>query len=363
MTKRDIANLRLANQQISAGELASPKDLVYRMGALQAQDFRSVKWAIGLRIPGCTADVVDKAIDDGDIIRTHVLRPTWHFVSPGDLAWMLDLSAPKIMPSLKYRQDFLGLKPEILSRSNEIIAKSLKGRQSGREEIAASLKSEGIELRTGGDTVENRLSHILLWAELSGIICSGKTSRDKQTYALISERIPAGKKPARKEALGMLASKYFKSHGPATLKDFGWWSGLSSGDIRTALEIAGDELESTEIDSVKYWYGKTQQPANDVKRAWLIPAFDEIIISYTDRSALMSSDNHGKAVSSNGIFRPVLIVDNLVAGLWKTVKAKDRLIVEITSFRSLKKQEKKLIEEAAEAYGSFTGLKTEVKYT
>lgn len=363
MTKRDIAALRLANQQISHGNLTTPKDLADWMGAMQAQDFRMVRWAIGLRIPGSDYSMVERAIDDGDIIRIHVLRPTWHYVSAGDLAWMLDLSAPKIMPSLKYRQHFLGLTPEVLSRSNEIICGALKGKQSEREEIATWLKSEGIELKTQGESAENRLSHILLWAELSGIICSGRTIRDKQTYALISERIPAGKKPSRKDALGKLASKYFKSHGPATLKDFGWWSGLNAGDIRTALESAVDELESTVTDSVKYWFGRGQQPGKEVKQAWLIPAFDEIIISYTDRSAMLSSDHHGKAVSSNGIFRPVVIIENVVAGLWKAVKAKDRLIIEITAFRDPKKQDRTAIGKAADSYGSFLGLKTEVKYT
>lgn len=363
MTKNELANLRLANQQLTSPKFTSPEDLAGWMGATQAQDFRMVRWAIGLRIPGSTIQDIDKAIDDGDIIRTHVLRPTWHFVSANDLLWMLDLSAPKIMPGLKYRQVFLGLTPEILTRSNEILSGALKGKQTEREEIAEVLKSEGIELRTSGDTAENRLSHILLWAELNGIVCSGKTIRGKQTYALISDRIRSGKKPSKNEALGMLASKYFKSHGPATIKDFGWWSGLSAADIKTALEVAGDELVSTEIGSLKYWSGKGQQPGDNQKQAWLIPAFDEIIISYTDRSAVLSSDNHRKAVSSNGIFRPVVIVGNVVVGLWKPVKAKDRLVIEVSPFLSLKKQDKTAISVAAESYGAFLDIKTDVKYT
>ncbi|HLN56496.1 MAG TPA: winged helix DNA-binding domain-containing protein [Bacteroidales bacterium] len=357
MNIKELASLRLANQQLASGNVTSPKDLAGWMGAIQAQDFRMARWAVGLRIPGSTIKEVDKAIDDGEIIRTHVLRPTWHFVAADDLMLMLDLSATKIMASLKYRQNFLRLTPGILSESNAIISEILKGKQLGREEIEKELNKGGVK------TDNNSLSHILLWAELNGIICSGKITRDKQTYALISERVPSGRKPGKKEALGILAAKYFKSHGPATIKDFGWWSGLSVGDIRTSLEVAGDELGSTEIGSLKYWFRKGQQPAENMKQAWLIPAYDEIIISYNDRSAIMSSDHHSKAVSSNGIFRPVVIVENVVAGLWKSVKAKDRLVIEISPFLNLKKQDKTAISLAAESYGAFLDVKTDVKYT
>lgn len=362
MTIQDIATLRLSNQQISAGRFTTPKKLAEWMGAMQAQDFRMVKWAIGLRLPGCTADIVEKAIDDGDIIRTHVLRPTWHFVDVEDLGWMLDLSAPGIMASLKSRQNFLGLTPQILSRSNEILAEALKGKKAGRDEIAGWIRAGGIALKSGGDTGENRLSHILLWAELSKIICSGGSRGNNQAYALISDRVPEPKNPGKEEALRILACKYFRSHGPATIKDFAWWSGLSTREIRAALERAGDELESASIDSVTYWFGKDRAAAQDGGSAWLLPAFDEFIISYTDRSAVMSEVSHKKAVSQNGVFRSVLVVGNHVEGLWKPEKSNKGIIIKLSLFRSLKKAEKIAVEEAAESYGNFLGEKAEVKY-
>jgi hypothetical protein len=356
MTQKDLVNLRLANQQISSGRFTSPGDLAGWMGAMQAQDFRMVRWAFGLRLNGFDIAGINKAINNAKIIRTHLLRPTWHFVSAEDLQWILEISAPRIKSSLKYRQDFLGLTPEILSETNAIISEVLKGKSLAREKIKKELNEGGIV------TDNNSLSHILFWAELSGIICSGEILDDKQTYTLIHERIPRTKHYERKEALGILALKYFKSHGPATLKDFGWWSGLTAADMKISLEMAGDELESIEIDSARYWLGRGQQPGDPPLQAWLIPAFDEIIISYTDRSAIISGDSHSKAVSSNGIFRPVVIIENQVAGLWRTVKSKKGIIVEISSFRSLNRSDKILINNAAESYSNFTGSQTEVKY-
>lgn len=362
MTLTDIANLRLANQQISGGGFDAPKHLAAWMGAMQAQDYQAVKWAFGLRIPGSTVSTVEKVIDNGEIIRTHVLRPTWHFVSPDDLHWMLALSAPRIKPSLKYRQDYLGLTPLMLSDSNAIIAETVKGKHLGREEIAESLRSGGIELRNG-EAGNNRLSHILLWAELSGIICSGRSAGNTQTYALISERISGEKKYLKEESLGRLAIKYFSSHGPATLKDFAWWSGLTSPEIKVALEKAGSRLENAEVNSVKYWFAKDRKPNEEVNSAWLLPAFDEFIIGYTDRSAVISLADHKKAVSQNGIFRPVIILNNQVAGLWKTTRSKNRIVIGLNLFKAAGKSQRNAIGVAAEAYSRFSEEKTEIKYS
>lgn len=356
MTLNEIAGRRLAAQQIASGNFRTPRELTGWLGAIQAQDFNMVKWAIGLRTPGSTLVTVEKAINEGEIIRSHLLRPTWHFVSSEDFRWMLDLSGQKIKNGLKYRQNHLGLTNEVLSQTNLFIASLLKGRQLEREEIKNAL------IKAGTEPVENRISHILLWAELSGIICSGKIIKNRQTYALISERVPRAKKFAKEEMAAMLAKRYFVSHGPATTRDFAWWSGLTSKEIRQALEISGDELESAEVDGVKYWYGRGQNYAESKNTAWLLPAFDEFIISYTDRSAILSDANHRKAVSQNGVFRSVVILGTRIAGIWRPVKGKDRIIIEVNLFRSAGKSEKVAIQTAAEKYGRFMGKEIEVKY-
>jgi hypothetical protein len=356
MTIKDISWLRLANQHILNGSFNEPKDLAGWMGAMQAQDFTMVKWAIGLRLPGAEIKKVEKAIEKGEIIRSHLLRPTWHFVSSDDFHWMLELSSPRIKPSLKYRQDFLGLTPKILADSNHIIAETLGGNDAGRDLIASELRKGGI------NPDDNRLSHILLWAELSGIVCSGKSPGDKQTYALISDRIPEKRKVPKEEALRMLAVKYFRSHGPATIRDFSWWSGLTSKEIKIALEKAEPELENETVDRRTYWFGRNHVIRPDENSACLLPAFDEFIISYSDRSAVLSLENHKKAVSQNGIFRSVVIIKNQVAGLWKAVKNKDLIILELSLFKKAKRSERSALEEAAEAYGKFLGKKIEVIY-
>lgn len=356
MTIKDIAALRLVNQHIASGNHFTPKQLVSAMGAMQAQDFAMVRWAIGLRLPGSTISEINEAVDSGELIRTHLLRPTWHFVVADDLRWMLSLSAQRIKATLKYRQHFLSLTPDILAKSNAVINDLLKGKHLSKEEISVRLKKESI------DTDENRISHILLWAELSEIICSGIMKANKPTYTLIEERVPAQANPGKEEMLRKLASRYFTSHGPATINDFAWWSGLSVREIRTSLELASGELESSEVDKTLYWFGKDLRQVSGESRAWLLPAYDEFIISYVDRTSVLSQPYNKKAISSNGIFRPVVILGNHVAGLWRPVKVKDSIMVELNLFKKVVKSERTAIESAAESYGRFLGKKTEVKY-
>lgn len=358
MTIVEVVHRRLVNQMLAKGA-ASPIGLAGWMGAIQAQDFQMVKWAFGIRIPGSTSETIDKAINDGEIVRTHVLRPTWHFVSAANLLWMLELSSPRIRPGLKYRQDFLGLTPEILQKSNSIIPNTLRGgKHLTRDEMIANLKADGIT------TDNNSFSHIFLWAELNGIVCSGRMAGNKPTYTLISEWVPSSEMLSREESLGKLAVIYFTSHGPATVKDFAWWSGLTAGDIRTGLKSAENELESVVVDSTTYWQArKSLQSVEKTNRAFLLPAFDEFLISYTDRSAVMTGVNHRKAVSDNGVFRPVIVINGQVTGLWKSISKKNKIILESSFFKRATKQIKAAVEEAAFEYGAFLGKKTEVIFT
>lgn len=358
MTLTEVAHRRLANQCLQGGA-ATPAELALRLGAIQAQDFTMAKWAFGVRLPGSTAENIEKAINDGEIIRTHVLRPTWHFVSAENLMWMLGLTAPRIMPTLKYRQDFLGLTPGILEKSNNIIRDVLTGgKHLTRDELIVTLKSNGII------TDNNCASHLLLWAELNAIICSGRMAGNKPTYTLISEWVSPRPEFSKEEYPGKLAVTYFTSHGPATVKDFAWWSGLSASEIRKGLEMADEELESVVAGSTTYWLARNASPTEERNNsALLLPAFDEYIISYTDRSAVITGANHKKAVSFNGVFRPVIVIGSQVTGLWKPASKKDRVTIEASFFKRPSKQRKAAVSEAAERYGAFLGKKTEVIYS
>lgn len=355
----DILQLRLLHQQIASSQYKSIKTLVEWMGAIQAQDYAMSKWAVGVRLPGTTEKSVQQAFDEGDILRTHLLRPTWHLVSASDIQWMLQLTAPHIKAFMKFRGKWLGLTAAVIEKCNKIIEQALLNELFlTRDELIKALDKSGIKTR--GD---NLAAHIFMMAELEGLICSGKERGNKTTYALLKNRAPLTKTFSREKALSMLALKYFSSHGPATLEDFAWWSGLPIRDARTAIEMNDQKLAAVTIDKRLYWFSK-ENPGHFRKedKAYLLPAYDEFIISYKDRSALLTTDHHKKAISSNGLFRPIILVNRKAAGTWKRTIKKDTVIIETAFFHSPDKKERNLIEEAAEKYGVFLTKGVEVKY-
>lgn len=358
MTLTDISNIRLISQQIATTKFTTVKDIVGWMGAMQAQDYAMVKWAIGTRLPNPTIEAIETAIDRGEIIRTHLLRPTWHFVSVDDIYWMLELTAPKIKASLKLRHQGLELTESLIAKTNELIQKALLGgNHLTREEIVAILQKEKIA------TNENRTSHILMRAELDGIVCSGTTKNKKQTYALLSERVPKTKSLTREESLGKIASRYFTSRCPAALQDFVWWSGLSVRDARNALEMVKSNFISEKIGLETYWLTNSFSiPKSESNSTYLLPAFDEFIISYKDRSASLPLGNFKKAVSDNGVFRPIIVLNGQIIGLWKRTIKNDKVIVETALFQPQNKSIKNSIERKAIVFGNFLGKKAEVNY-
>lgn len=352
MDFKDISNLRLINQQVTATKFKTAKDIVGWLGAMQAQDFNMVKWAIGIRLPNSTEKMIELAIDKGEIIRTHLLRPTWHFVSPEDINWMLELTAPKILASMKSRDKVLGLTDAIYRKSNDVIVKALSGGHLTRETLIKAL--EKAKIGTG----YNRASHLFFRAELAGIMCSGSMIGGKPTYALLTERVPKTKTLKRDEALAQLAKRYFTSHGPATLQDFSWWSGLSVADSKNALEMVKSNFVSETIDKQTYWVTNSftiPNPNKDLVN--LLPAFDEFIISYKDRTASLPHENHIKAVSNNGIFRPVIVINGQVIGIWKRAIIKNNVVLETTYFQPINKAMHKFVEEAFMAYAGFLNKK------
>jgi hypothetical protein len=354
----DIAGLRLINQQIAGTGFGTVKEIVTWMGAMQAQDYAMVKWAIGVRLPDSTEQVIETAIDNREIIRTHLLRPTWHFVSADDIYWMLALTAPRIKASMKSRHQELGLSETVVTQSNDLIEKALgEAKSLTREELIVLLKNAGIA------TDANRMSHLLARAELDGIVCSGPIKSGKQTYALLEERVPKTKSLMKDEALATLAKKYFASRGPATLQDFVWWSGLSVSDAKHAVELVKSDFISETIASQTYWFtGFNSMPGVDKDAVYLLPAFDEFIISYKDRSASLPFENHKKTVSDNGIFRPVIVVNGQVMGIWKRALKRDRVIVETELFTQPDKIIVSLIEKSLAQYGHFLEKETEINH-
>ncbi len=358
MTLSDIATIRLYNQQLAQTTFKKPQDLVSYMGAIQAQDYAMAKWAVGIRLPDSTNKEIEAALNSGTIIRTHIMRPTWHLVAADDIYWMLELSAPHMVSSMKGRHRELELTEEIFSKSNTVIEKVLSNSKKHltRDELMTELKKAKIVIN------QYTSIHIMYRAELDGIVCNGEINGKKQTYALLSSRAKQTKKITREEALAKLAKKYFTSHGPATIQDFLWWSGLPAKDARNAFEMVKSNFVSGTIGADTYWFSNSiRVPKSKTTSVHLLPAFDEFIISYKDRKASIHIDHQKKAFTTNGIFKPIIVVNGQVTGIWKRTIKKDKVVIEPSFFKNSNKLSKTILEKAAEPFGKFLNMKTEIK--
>lgn len=330
MSPKEIAVQRLRSQQLAGGHDHSPASLVAHFGAMQAQDYAMSRWAIGVRT-GNTDREIETAIDAGQIIRTHVLRPTWHLVDPADVRWMLALTSPGVKRAYMGTARTLGMDDKFLRDSNKKIGKLLaKGDFLTREEIMASLKLKP------KNELENdfRPSLIMMHAEQDAIVCNGPSRGRQQTYALMDARVPPAPAIDRDEALAKLACIYFTSHGPATVADFGWWSGLGVGDSRWAAEAAASALSSFQSRGRTYLFAEGGDGAAG-KSVHFLPAFDEYLISYKDREASIQTKHQPHAFTKNGIFKPVIVVDGQVVGTWKREIQGNKVAVETTLFENI----------------------------
>ncbi len=352
MKSIDIVQQRINNQQLAGTKFKSAKEIVSWMGAMQAQNYAMSKWAIGVRLPGSTDETVERAINSGEIIRTHVMRPTWHLISSEDVKWMLALSTPHLRKSMKGRHKALGLTDQIFKRSNSIIEKSLaKNGYMTRAELIEQLNKNKIK----PDNLQ--AIHIMFNAELNGTVCNGPMRGKQFTYALLEERVPQTKSLTREEALAKLSLRYFTSHGPATIQDFTWWSGLPAGEIRKALEMVKSNLVSEKIDNQIFWFANSAIVKSAIQPVYFLPAFDEFMISYKDRSASLAPEFSNKAITSNGIFKPIIVADGKVIGTWSRETKKEKVIFESKFFRPTDKLKKKVIVEAFEPYKNFLNKK------
>ena len=323
MNSSDVVSQRLDNQKLSSSEFKKPVEVVRWLGAVQAQDYGAAKWALALRMRNATHAQIEDAFNEGRIVRTHVLRPTWHFVAPEDIRWMLELTAPQVNRKSGSGYRMFELDDAVFKRSNKILTSALRG---GKHLTRAALKAE---LNKSGVPADDgvRLAHIMLRAELDGIVCSGPRAGKQFTYALLEERVPPAKPLLRDEALFKLTQRYFTSHGPATLQDFVWWSGLTVADARRGIELAGEkETRITQISN------RIENPCH------LLPAFDEYFVAYKDRE---------------GGLGPTIIINGQVAGTWKRDSSK----VNLNLMRPVNKSEQRAITKATEKYLEFTGTR------
>jgi len=358
MNKEDIARWRLHNLRLAGAALAAPEDVVGWLCAVQSQDFGPAKWSLAQRTGGVGDAAVDRAFADGAIVRTHVLRPTWHFVLPTDIRWMLELTAPRVHALNAYYYRQLGLGEDVFERCNALLADTLQGGvHLTRKQLGATLERAGVAL--GGF----RLGYLLMNAELRGILCSGAPSGRQQTYALLEERAPAAEPRTRDQALAELTVRYYTSHGPATVKDFGWWSSLTAADIKRGLEMAASGLQHEVVDGVAYWFAGSAPSARPASpTVHLLQGYDEYIVGYSQSKSVLNLAGR-TLVQDRPVFNGVAILDGQVAGHWKRTLDRGTVAFEVALYEPFDDAQAKALQAAADRQGEFLGLTATVATT
>jgi hypothetical protein len=321
--------------------------------AVQSQDYTGAKWGLGQRDRQTTDAELDRLFDDGLILRTHVLRPTWHFVLPEDVRWLLELTGPKIRRGLAARYRELDLDDKTFERAHKVFTGVLAGgRHRTRAELGEGLRKARIS------TEGQRLPHLLSHAELTGLIVSGPRHGKQFTFALLEERAPEGRAMERSEAIAELAKRYFQSHGPAQLQDFVWWSGLTIAEARTGARLAGAGLDHETIEAKEYWFdAKSGRVTDAAGVAHLLPNFDEYTVAYRDRAAI---ENDAGTLSS--ILTNVVTIAGKVRGTWRRKAAGAGVRVEVQAMDRFTSAERAAVEDAGRRYGSFLDRPTEVAW-
>lgn len=350
MDATSIAQMRLINQKLVKTDLTSPVDVVSWMGAIQAQDYTMSRWAVGSRLKTSTDRLITEAVDNGAIIRTHILRPTWHLVTADDIRWMMPLSGPRVRVATRASDKFYGFTDEIVTRNNKTVAAIIEKKGSlTRPQIEAEFNKLGIKT-----DYFNFMAYVMMCAELDGVVCSGRGDGAKQTYCLFEERVGKLTPLPEDEALEKLARKYFTSHAPATLQDFMWWSGLSTTQARLGMKLIKSDFEVVVADGGEYWVNRSFNGSlehdSDIH---LLPAFDEFIVSYRERRHIFENTDYSKIITRNGIFKPAITCGGKVLGLWKRLKKKEAIAVETELFSKVNKKDQQNIDRALEAYKLF----------
>lgn len=341
----NIAHRRLHNQHLASAAFEHPGDVVRWFGALQAQDYHGALWAVGLRMQHAVEADIEQAMADGTIIRTHPMRGTWHFVAPEDIRWLLTLMAPGRIASEAYYYRQLELDDATFARSNAVFARTLQGgKQLTRRELAAALVQAGIS------PAGLRLTFLLSRAEIEGVIASGARRGKQFTYALLDELVPTSRMLTRDESLAELARRYFTSHGPATVQDFAWWSGLPASDARAGLEMVKSHFIQEEIDGRTYWLSPSTPTTIASPTAYLLPAFDEYTVAYQNRDAIL--DPAHTQHTSHGL-APTIIVDGHIVGTWKRTIKKDSTTITTTLLTPLTESQNQALATALERYNKF----------
>jgi hypothetical protein len=354
-----ISDQRLANQRLAKPTLERAIDVVSLLGAVQAQDYGAAKWGLAQRMRAATDADIEQEIAAGTIVRTHILRPTWHFVAAADIHWMLALSAPRVHVANAYYYRTLELDQAVFNKSTKILIRALQGgNQLTRAELGSALDKAGIPMKDS-----RRLNASMMRAELDGVVCSGPRRGKQFTYALLDECVARTKVLERDEALAELARRYFLTRGPATADDFAWWSGLTKSDSRRAAEAAAADLEHEIIDGRSYWF---PTPTRVAKRrtpiVHLLPNYDEYFIGFKDRSAFaVRLRTAGIEPRTDALSGHILAINGQIVGGWNRTLRGKQAVLQLKLLQRLTAPEKHAVEKAATSFGDFLGIEAKIQ--
>ena len=372
LTPAEVLVLRMRSLLLAPGSRcggAAPDDgppvdvagVVTWFGAMQAQDMASGLWSLGVRLPGFTRDDVNAALESREALRTWPMRGTVHLVPSCDARWMLEVLGARPLAGAAARRAFLGLSQEAADRAADALGTALAG--GGRLTRAECLQT----IVDAGIDCKGQLGYHLLWyASQRGVICIAPHVGTEQTFALLDEWAPGQVRPERDEALGIIALRYFRSHGPTTRQDFAGWTGLTAVDAKRGIAVAGRELASVRVEGQEMFV----HPALlDGERAahgggmLALPGFDEYLLGFKDRS-LMVAPEHKDAIipGGNGMFQSTIVRAGRVVGTWKRTVAKTRITVDVLPLVRLGSSERELVEGALEPYSRFTASQVQVRW-
>jgi hypothetical protein len=353
MREPDVLQQRFQVQHLSGTPLESVEDVVHLLCAVQAQDYPGASWSLGQRTRGGTQAMIDAALAKGSILRTHALRPTWHFVTPADIRWILQLTAPRVHALNAYQYRLQEIDGKVMARSRKLIVRALAG---GNHLTRAELA--GVLLKGGVVTDAMRITHVMMWAELDGLVCSGALKGKQQTYALLDERAPLVPAKSRDEALAELVARFFTGHGPAMLKHFTWWSGLTLADAKRGLAMVRSQLSDEIVEGRPEWLGakrRRSRRASEPMSAYLIPEYDEVLTGWRELAALDAVADMPALRSKDTFFRPLIIGGRRV-GTWRRTITGKKAVLETNLAAPLNRSQMKALRTTVEKYSAFLGL-------
>ncbi len=355
----EIAHRRLHNQHLSAAPLADPVAVVRHFGAMQAQEYAVAKWSVAQRTSGCDDAAMQRAVDEGAILRTHALRPTWHFIAAVDIAWIQALTGPRVHVFNAYYNRQHGLDDGLAAKATVVITEALRGgNHHTRRELGEELGRAGIEA-TG-----NRLAYIIMRAELDGLIANGPMRGKQHTYALISERAPDALTLEPDEALAELTRRYFVSHGPATVKDFSWWSSLTVSQTKRGLDLAGSTLAHEVVDGRTYWFAPADPPKREPSPAvHVLQGYDEYFVAYTESRHVVNVAGLPVGTSNENLLIHPIVLDSQMIGFWRRVVDRGGITAEPTLAIKLTAGQRRAVDAAFARFADFAGVPVTVSWS